>query len=790
MMGIACFLVIALYIFDELTFDSFHRNAENIYRVVEERTSETGTQTKVASVSYQVAQQAPAQLPGVVRATRISVRGRVLVKSKPGDKGFQEENWIVHPDFLKMFDFKMLFGDRATALDAPKSLVITAETAIKYFGTTDVVGKTLSPGRDTNFCNITGVLENFPANSHIRFNMMTGESSMTGEGYKNFINNDWSSNAFFTFIQIDPTADPNKLSKQLEQMLVAQRKDSKVPPSKIFLQPLKQIHFYSGDIESASARTGIRPGGNIMQIYIFSIVAIFVLVIACINYINLTTARFSNRAKEIAVRKVVGAERRSIIFQFLSEAMLMTLIALVLAIVMVKLALPFFNQFSGKDLQLGFDMDYRIGIGIVCIALLVGILSGIYPAFIQSRFRAFTLLKSKVSFGKGSLSIRQSLVVFQFTLSIIIIVATIVVYQQLKYVNTKDMGFKKDQLVVIDINSGAVRRAAPMLKSEYEKIPGVTNVCASSRVPGEWKVLPKVKVQHQADAAGSQDMYFIGADASFLETFAIKTVSGRNFINNGNADSTAIIINETAAKLLGISSANEQIISIPSTDWGGDVEKLDEPFVARVIGIVKDFNFRSLHEPIAPLVISYQNNPIHPLDYYTAKVSPENLGASLKRMEEIMRTVDRGHLFEYNFLDNQWNLFYKEDQKRQTIFLGIAIMTILVACLGLFGLVTYAAERRIKEIGIRKVLGASVGGIVSLLSVDFIKLVGIAAIIALPVSWWAMNEWLQNFAYRINIEWWIFLMASILAMLVAVVTVGLQAIKVAIANPIKALRSE
>ena len=365
MMGIACFLVIALYIFDEMTFDSFHRNADNIYRVVEERTSETGEQRKIASVSYQIAQQAPIQFPGVVNATRLTVRGRSLVKAKPTDKGFQEENWIVHPDFFKMFDFKMVFGDRTTALVAPNSLVITAETAMKYFGTTDVVGKTLSLGRDTNFFNITGVLENFPPNSHIRMNLMTGESSVTNEGYKKFINNDWTSNAFFTFVQLDPNADPAKLSKQLEQLLVSQRKDFKVPPSKIFLQPLAQIHFYSGDIESSSARTGIRPGGNIMQIYIFSIVAIFVLLIACINYINLTTARFSSRAKEIAVRKVVGAERRNIILQFLSEAMLMTGISLILALVIVKLFLPYFNEFSGKKLQLDLNMDYRIGIGIV-----------------------------------------------------------------------------------------------------------------------------------------------------------------------------------------------------------------------------------------------------------------------------------------------------------------------------------------------------------------------------------------------------------------------------------------
>lgn len=790
MIGIACFLVIALYVFDELTFDRFHRNADNIYRVIEEKTNETGKQSKVAAVSYQLSEQAPARLPGIVNKTRLAIRGRVLVKSQLASKGFQEENWVADPNFLEMFDFKMIGGDRKTALIEPKSLVITVETAIKYFGTTDVVGRTVSFVRDTNYFTIKGVLENFPANSHIGFNMMTGASSMTGQGYQDFINNDWTSNAFFTYVQLDKNADVRKLDQQLTQLLAANRNTPGTPAGKVFLQPLKDIHFYSENIESSAARTGIRAGGNIMYMYVFSIVAAFVLLIACINYVNLTTARFSNRAKEIAVRKVAGADRKSIMFQFLSEAMLMTLIALVLALVLVKFTLPLFNDFSGKHLQLGFSMDYRIWLGIVSIALLVGLSSGIYPAFIQSGFKPFVLLKNKVNFGKGSLPIRQSLVVFQFTLSIIMIVATMVVYLQLQYVNSKDMGFNKEQLVVMDINSGVVRRGAEIFKTEYGKLPGVISVTAGSRVPGEWKVIPKVKVVQSGNAAEGKDMYYMLGDEKFLSTFEIKLVKGRNFSNQGNLDSGAIVINETAARLLGIAEVNEQLVSIPSNDYGGDVNQFDQPVNARIIGIVKDFNFRSLHEPVAPLIIAYHKNAIEILDYYITKISPVNVSETLKRMEDILHTVDRGHMFEYHFLDKQWDLFYIEDQKRQTIFLGVAILTILIACLGLFGLATYAAEQRIKEIGIRKVLGASITGIVSLLSKDFIKLVGIAVLIALPVSWWAMNTWLKNFAFRIDISWWVFATAALLALFIAIFTVSFQAIKAATANPVKSLRTE
>jgi putative ABC transport system permease protein len=370
------------------------------------------------------------------------------------------------------------------------------------------------------------------------------------------------------------------------------------------------------------------------------------------------------------------------------------------------------------------------------------------------------------------------------------IVATIVVYLQLQYVNTKDMGFSKDQLVVMDINSGAVRRAAETFKTEYAKLPGVTSVCGTSRVPGEWKVIPKVTVKQQDSKTDDKEMYFICADENFFATFEIKLAQGRNFSKQSKADSSAIIINETAAKLLGITSANEQLVAIPTYSYGGDMEELDQPFTGRIIAIVKDFNFRSLHEPVSPLIIAYEKNPVEVLDYYTAKISPVNVVETLKQMEDVIHSIDRGHVFEYHFLDKQWDLFYVEDQKRQTIFLAVAIMTIVIACLGLFGLATFAAEQRIKEIGIRKVLGASVSGVVTLLSKDFIKLVTIAALIALPVSWWAMNNWLNNFAFRIDIGWWVFAVAGLLALFIALITVSFQAIKAAIANPVKSLRTE
>jgi putative ABC transport system permease protein len=773
--GLTSFLLIALYVFDELTFDRFHKNADNIYRVIEHKTSPEGKQTKVARTGYQVSEKAKSVIPGINDAARITAFGRANISTLENANVFYEEFWIANPGLLTTFSFELLQGDRRTALTAPYSVIVTEETAQKLFGATDVLGKGVKTDRDSVPFKITGVLKNFPVNSHISFNICFSESSMVHPDFKQFVNTDWNSSSFPTYLVLNSNSDPKQIETKIDQLVKANQQGI-IDKRSFLLQPLKDIHFYSGDIEGRSGRLG-----NITYVYVFSIVGFFVLLIACINYMNLTTARFANRAKEIAVRKVAGASRKNLTSQFLSEAFLVTVIALLVALMLVKFLLPEFNEFTEKRLTLGLETNSAIWYGIVLVLIVVGLLSGIYPALFQSGLKPLSLLKSKINIGKGNLSMRRSLVVFQFALSIIMIIATMVVYMQMQYVNKKDMGFSKEQLVVVDINSGKVRRGAETIKTEFAKLSRVENVSVSSRVPGEWKDIPKIKVKNANKTSGEgNEMYFVGADEQFLETYQIQLKQGRNFAAGSLSDSSSVIINERAADNLGITEPSNQIIEIP----------MEQPFRARVIGIVKDFNFRSLREPIAPMVLGFKKNPIHNIDYFTAKVLTTKVDETLKQMEAIIRSIDQNHLFEYHFLDKQWDLFYREDKIRETIFLIIAMLTILIACLGLFGLATYAAEQRIKEIGIRKVLGASVASIVSMLSRDFLKLVFIAALLAFPIGWWVMNNWLQDFAYHINISWWVFAIAGCLAVLIALVTISFQAIKAAISNPVKSLRAE
>jgi putative ABC transport system permease protein len=784
-LGLTCFLLIALYVFDELTYDRFHKQANNIYRVVETKLSQQGKETKTAAVAYKIAEQSPLAIPEVKKAARFSTFGRTNVSDPAATNTFYETFSIANPEFLQLFDFKLIEGNRATALTAPHSVILTEDMAKRVFGVSSVVGRTLRTDVDSLPFTITGILKNFPSNSHISSNLLFSESSISGQRYLNFISSDWSSNSYTTYLMLDKNADVNKASQKLNQLVATNRTGNNPVKSSFSLQPLTAIHFHSAGIEGTPAERR----GNLSYIYVFSIVALFVLLIACINYMNLTTARFASRGKEIAVRKVAGAGRSNLISQFLSEAFVMAIIALILALGISLLILPWFNEFTQKQLRLDAETDYRVWLGIFITVVSVGLFAGAYPAFFQSGLKPFLLLKNKIRQNKGQLSLRKGLVVFQFSLSIIMIVATMVVFMQMRFVNTTNMGFNKEQLLVVDINSGAVRRGAETIKSEYAKIAAVKSVTVTSRVPGEWKIIPKVKARHQGASTENSDMYYIAADDQFLKTFEIGLLKGRNF-SASPADSSAIMINETAATILGIKEPSEQLIEIPSVDFSGNVSTLDAPFIARVVGIVKDFNFRSLREKVAPLIVAYTNNPVHSIDYFTVRLTTDKADQTLKQLEAVLHKVDANHLFEYNFLDKQWDIFYREDQKRETIFLAIAIMTILIACLGLFGLATYAAEQRIKEIGIRKVLGASIVQLIAMLSKDFLKLVIIATIIAIPVAWWMMDNWLHDFAYRTKIYWWIFVIAGSMALLIALCTVGLKALKAAIANPVKSLRAE
>ena len=782
--GLTAFLLIALYIFDELTYDNFYHNPDSIYRVIENRTSASGKQSNIVSIAYNLSERAEKDFPEIEFAGRFSALGRLNVTNTENTNVFNETYYVGDESLPKILNFPTLQGNLATSLVAPYSVIVTEETAMKYFGKKDVLGKAIITEGDSLPYNITAVV-NIPNNSHLSFNLLFSESSLySNQRYRDFLTNDWSSNSFVTYYRLKAGASREQTASKLATLAKSNR-EADADKSSFYLQPLKKIHFYSANIEGNLGRQG-----NIMHMYVFGIVGLFVLLIACINYMNLTTARFSGRSKEIAVRKVAGADKKNLISQFLSESLLVTVIALLLAFTAVKLLLPPFNAFTQKELSLGVQTDYRIWAGILVTTVFVGLLAGLYPALFQARLKPLLLLKNKIAAGKGHLSVRRVLVVFQFSLSIIMIIATLIVYQQLQYVNTKDMGFTKDQLLVVDINSGSVRRGAETIKTEYARIAGVKTVSVTSRVPGEWKVIPKVKVKAPGQPEEGETMYYLAVDDQFLETFKVSLQKGRNFSAANLSDSSAVMINETAAAMLGIKEPSEQLIEIPSRDFSGNIATLPTPFKARVIGIVKDFNFQSLREKIAPMVVGYQRNPVHQIDYFTARIDPSSSAAILKQMEVVLHRIDATHLFEYNFLDKQWDLFYQEDQRRQVIFMSVALLTILIACLGLLGLATYAAQQRVKEIGIRKVLGASVTSIVSMLSKDFLRLVLIAAVIAFPVAWWAMNNWLEDFAYRVNIQWWVFVLAAFAALAIALCTVSFQAIKAALMNPVKSLRTE
>ena len=508
---------------------------------------------------------------------------------------------------------------------------------------------------------------------------------------------------------------------------------------------------------------------------------------------NLSTARASSRLKEIAVRKSIGAARGHLIRQFLFESLLVTLISFILSLIVVNLLLPAFNAFANKQLSLGFSTDFRIWLLAIAFALVTGFLSGSYPALMLSRFKPVVLLKGFKIRNKYDLSLRKMLVVFQFAISTVMIIGTIVLFLQVRYLNNTNLGFDKDLLVVIDVNTNKARTNFETVKTEMSKIPTVKNVSVTSRVPGEWKSYRIIKIKNDGNTEEPRASYMFGIDKDFAKTFGVTIIKGRNFVNQN--DSASIIINETAARMLGITEPSDQIVEIPavSRGSGGPFTPLNQqniPFKPRVIGIVKDFHFQSLRDKIEPLVLAYNQNPIHNIDYYTARISATDIQSSLDKLKAIMVNNDADDPFEYHFLDEQLALFYVEDQRRQTILIWVSLATIIIACLGLFGLATYSANQRVKEIGVRKVLGASIVNLASLLSKDFLKLVLIANGIAFPVAWWATNKWLQEYAYHINVEWWVFVLAGAAAILIALSTVSYQAIKAAMMNPVRSLRTE
>lgn len=782
--AIACCLLIVLHVQDELRFDGFHGKADRIFRVVEKRISPEQGARQVAYTMPPLAEALKNDFAEVEDAVRL-FQGWRLTAGDSDERLIVRKYFFTDNSFFNIFDFKLLHGEASRAFAEPGSVVLTRTSAQKLYGAKNPVGQTLKLDAEdfpefgeTEF-RVTGVVENAPHNSHIDFRLLISMNTLQRfENVSQWLQN-WDFGFAVTYVLLRDEAAADELQAKFPAFSVKYRGDEAWQNRQFYLQPLSEVHFYSDDIQfEHNTREG-----SLIYVYVFAIIAAFIVIIAAINYINLATARSVNRAKEVGLRKVVGAFRGQLVWQFLGESLLTCFIALMVAVGLVQLILPQFNVLAEKQLSLNLIDSTPVLLVLAGVVTLIGLVSGSYPAFYLSRFKPAVVLKGTSAAGGRSV-LRQVLVVTQFALSIVMIAATLIVYDQLNYVQTKDLGFNHERLLVIDINHDDVQSNFRTIKTEFARAAAVQNVTVSSRVPGDWKPFRQVEaVKEGAAAADVQSLYFNGIDEDFLPTYNIKLIAGRNFKPELASDSTAMLINETAAGQLYADSPLGKRLRFP-----------DYEFEGHIVGVVQDFHFHSLHEQLSPLVMGFMRNsgshPLHGIDYFTLRVRSENEAAVIEHVKSVHERFDPANPVEYAFLDTWLTELYETDERVGKIFGASAALAILVACVGLFGLAAFLAEQRTREIGIRKTFGASLADIVGLLSRNYAKLVVIALVVAAPVTYLAMQQWLAGFAYRIDVGVGPFLLAGIISLAVAFVTVSCQSIKAGLTNPAEALRHE
>ncbi len=793
--GITCFLLIGFYVHDEVTFDQQHTNKDRIYRVISHEKNPNNGTTVVAAAGFMLAEESPKAIPEVEMTTRMQRTGRANLVDPENPIHVQETVTIVDEYFLQVFDFPLLQGDRKTALKEPNSIVITEDLAVRIFNRRDVINKYLQFNHMQTPVKITGVLKSHPPNSTFNFTSLLSESTDYHlSWFQEETQNDWTSTSFTVYALLKAGTEAALVSSKMTNLALAHASLEPGWDLSFTLQALSDVHLYSEGIADGARNSNVEsiPQGNPLYVTLFSFVAVFVLLIAGINYTNLTSARASSRIKEIGVRKTIGAARANLIRQFLVESLLTTGVSFLLAVVLVIVLLPAYSNFVNKQFTVFSTASLGFwGIALTLI-LLMGLLTGGYAALLLARFNPVALLRGLSLQSGGNFSIRKALVVFQFTVSTVMIIGTVVLLMQVRFLNNTPLGFDKDLMLVIDVNVGKARSNFEWVKSEMLKVPSVQSVSVTSRVPGEWKTYRRVKVKQEGSGGEPHVAYVIAADLDFLSTYNISLIEGRNFLPAN--DTSAILINETAASLLGIERVTEQVVDIPLIARNNFfVPIFDDPsasFKPRVVGIVKDFHFQSLRERIQPMIIAFHNNPIQAIDYYSVKISAHDIPATLDKLKAIMLMNDEQEPFEYHFLDEQLALFYQEDQRSQTILSWVAIASVVIACLGLFGLATYSTEQRLKEIGVRKVLGASVFSLFALLSKDFIKLVALACVIAFPIAWWGAHAWLDSYAYHISVSGWVFVLAAVMAVGIALITISHKAMKAVLISPVKILKAE
>lgn len=768
--GMAACALIMLWVLNERSYDRFHENGDRVYRLLVD--ADIGGHLRTAATMPPAGPTMMRDFPEVENFTRFGRLQTISVEYQ--DKQFQESMvGFADQSFFEIFSFGFASGDPATALKNPNTIVITEDMAKKYFGEEDPIGKILRIGGEDDY-TITGVLKNLPRNSHISFNMLRSFETLIARNPERMAL--WLSIEFRTYLLLAENADWRAVEQKLPELVdqhLGERLRSIGGRLDLFLQPMTRIHLYSSrDFDVASA-------GDIRYVYLFSSIALFVLIIACINFINLSTARSANRAQEVGMRKTLGALRKKLMSQFMGESLIYSLLSTILAVCFIVLVLPSFNNIVGREL--GIDV-FTIIPGLFGLALFVGLIAGSYPAFILSSFQPVHVLKGGVKEGASNVRFRKVLVVMQFTISIALIVGTLTIYRQIQYIKNRRLGFDQEQVVVLPRLNQSLQRAFPSIKHELATIPGVTGIGGSSYVPGTGRnvglFLPEGFAEDQM-----QTMQFLIIDHDYIPMMGMELAAGRNFSAKLATDTTeSVLINETAARQFGWDDPiGKKFIFQPPPGQEGETD------IMYVVGVVKDFHMSSLRNEIMPCILFF--DPAEQARIST-RLASGNISDTLDRLGKKWQEIDSQSPFDYFFLDDTINQLYASEERVGRLTLYFSVLAIFIGCLGLFGLAAFTAEKRTKEIGIRKVLGASATGIVRLLSKEYVILVAIANVIAWPVAYYGMNKWLTNFVYRTKMGFDIFVLSGILAYLIALMTVIFQAIKAARANPVDSIRYE
>ena len=763
--GMTAGFLVLLYVNFELSYDRMHSKSDSIYRIVAD--IDTPSEKIEANMAaWPVGPNLKKEFPEILKSTRVLNGDLTFVIE---NVNFVEDNVIaVDSAFFEIFDFELIKGDKSQLLKHPNSLVISETIAAKYFKTENPIGQNLVVDGFDNPAIVTGVMKDIPENSHIQADILISMITYTAPPSER--DEQWGNYGPSIYILTTNGVDPKNLEAKfpafLEERTGDDMRESKMFVT-LFLEPFKDVYLKS---ERGGSITG-----SLNNVYVFSIIGLFILLIASINFINLATARSVERAKEVGIRKVIGAAKNQLALQFIGESIILCTIAFFVAVGLTALGLPYFNELAGKTVSTGIFVEPINILYLFILAMTIGTIAGIYPAIILSSFKPVSVLKGRFSTGTKGILLRKSLVVVQFTISITLIIGTIVIYNQMQFMQNQDLGFNKEQTLVIPSEIGNSQDA---LINSISKIPGVKGTALTSSVPGSGNPAAYSEIENQQGdlQVANLDLYFVNED--YIKQLGMEIVAGRDFSRDFASDSSqAMIINEKAVTLLGYANA-EDAIGANYQQWGSNGE---------VIGVVKDFNFRSLQQEISPITMR-----LDPTSTYiiTVKIEGNNTAQTLASIEETWQSMIPAAPFEYYFLDELFDNQYQAEEQFKDLFMSFALLAIFISCLGLLGLAAYSTIQRKREIGIRKIIGASVSSIINLLSKEFVKLVAIAFIISAPLAWYFMHNWLEDFAYKIDIKWWMFVVAGLGSMIIALVTVSFQAIKAATSNPVKSISIE